>query len=410
MMFVRMAGPLAFALLATISVCAAFAAEGQYAAFAGPAIDVDASELWKVGKTDPLGRLARGEIPAIILRRTLSTADCKNILQQCYDANQFPASFVPFIPSVNTGMVSGVEAQRDVYDVPEAAEGDHGAPQHGVYDVAEIQEAGDIVFASMANASTETQPLATRSDIGYSLAGGGNHPETYFPTCAKVHELYDELLAPFPPHHNPMHLMYEALEVLGNQTRKAVTAHESRGRYGPGIIRTHKPGFHHGRKYVPGHTYVPHYDSVRLRERRSDFEVFKFDNQLAGILVLQAPERIARPAAESGDVYHDSILYNMPAKDLPAWNLTQATARGFEVLEGDVGPASGMDVHPPSFRQFIRDHPVAKENVDLEVGDMYFFKTDNVHEAPPFEGKRARVVFGTFVGYGEEQPEMFVWS
>ena len=58
------------------------------------------------------------------------------------------------------------------------------------------------------------------------------------------------------------------------------------------------------------------------------------------------------------------------------------------------------------------DHPVAKATVDLEVGDMYFFKTDHVHEAPPFEGERARIVFGTFVGYGEgeEQSEMFVWS
>ena len=100
----------------------------------------------------------------------------------------------------------------------------------------------------------------------------------------------------------------------------------------------------------------------------------------------------------------------MPAKDLPERNLTQATARGFKVLEGDVGPTSGMDVHPPSFRQFCQDHPVAKETVDLDVGDMYFFKTDSVHEAPPFEGKRARIVFGTFIGYGEDQPEISVWS
>ena len=197
-----------------------------------------------------------------------------------------------------------------------------------------------------ASVAVEAQPQATRSDIGYSLAGGGNEPETYFPTCAKVNEFYAKLLAPLPPHRNPMHLMYEALEVLGNRTRQAVTANEPRGKYGPAVIRTHKPGFWdpHARKYTAGHPYVPHYDSVKLRERRSDFEVFRFDHQLAAILVLQAPERIAQRGAGSGDVYHDSILYNMPAKDLPEWNLTQATARGSEALEGAVGPKSGMNI------------------------------------------------------------------
>ena len=132
--------------------------DAKYAAFAGPAIDVDASKLGEVGKTDPLGRLARGEIPAIILRRTLSVADCENILQQCNDAKQFPASFLPFIPSVNTGM-----AQRGVDGAPEVAKADLGGAQHGVYDVAEIQEAGDIAFASMENASTEAQPMQTNA-------------------------------------------------------------------------------------------------------------------------------------------------------------------------------------------------------------------------------------------------------
>jgi len=202
-----------------------------------------------------------------------------------------------------------------------------------------------------------------------------------------------------------MHLMYEALAELGNRERNVTTAHEPRGKYSPGIIRSHKPVYG-GRV---GHTYVPHYDSVKLRERRSGYEVFKFDHQLAGILVLQAPERIPQPGSGS-KVYHDSVLYNMPAKDLPELNLTQATARGFKVLEGDVGPTSGMDVHPPSFRQFTKDHEVAKADVDLEVGDMYFFKADNVHEAPGFGGARARVVFGTFIGYGEKQPEIFVWG
>ena len=40
----------------------------------------------------------------------------------------------------------------------------------------------------------------------------------------------------------------------------------------------------------------------------------------------------------------------------------------------------------------------------------YFFKTDNVHEAPGFGGSKARSVFCTFIGYSADQPEIFVWS
>ena len=60
---------------------------------------------------------------------------------------------------------------------------------------------------------------------------------------------------------------------------------------------------------------------------------------------------------------------------------------------------SGMDVHPPSFREFCRHNPVATATTELNVGDMYFFKTDNVHEAPGFGGSKCRVVFCTFIGY-----------
>jgi hypothetical protein len=69
-----------------------------------------------------------------------------------------------------------------------------------------------------------------------------------------------------------------------------------------------------------------------------------------------------------------------------------------------------MDVHHPSFRQFCAENPVASASVDLHVGDMYFFKTDNVHEAPGFGGSKARSVFCTFIGYSEDEDEIHVWS
>ena len=39
--------------------------------------------------------------------------------------------------------------------------------------------------------------------------------------------------------------------------------------------------------------YAPHIDSVRHREKRTQYAVHRFDAQLGGILLLQAPERQA---------------------------------------------------------------------------------------------------------------------
>ena len=51
------------------------------------------------------------------------------------------------------------------------------------------------------------------------------------------------------------------------------------------------------------------------------------------------------------------------------------------------------------------------ERLSVEVaGDRYFFKTDNVHEAPGFGGRLCRSVFCTFIGYSPDDPEVYVWS
>ena len=70
---------------------------------------------------------------------------------------------------------------------------------------------------------------------------------------------------------------------------------------------------------MPEYGYAPHIDSVRHREKRTDYEVFRFGAQLGGILLLQAPER--EPLRSEGktpgytppsDVYHDTIMYDAP--------------------------------------------------------------------------------------------------
>ena len=316
----------------------------SYAEFAGQPIDIDASLLADVAPSNPLSRLASGEIPAIILRNTLPAEVCRQIMQRFYEAGQFPPSFLPFL-DIDTASAASVPAFRIDPLLSTRGKGGGGAlPGH---------------------AEVLTEKVASRSDIGYSLGTGGNDPSTYWDKCAVVQSMFDAVLAPFPNERNPMHLMYDALEALGARSKRVKTAYEERGSYGPAIIRTHKPDNDAG----TGHTYIPHYDSVRRREVREGFEVFKFDTQLAGVLVLQAPDRLAQPGAETGEIYHDSILYNMPAVDLPKLKLTQRTALSDRQFDS-IGTTSGNDVHAPAFREFCRQNLVAKAPVDLNIGDM----------------------------------------
>ena len=77
-------------------------AEQPYAAFAQPAIDVDATQIERIGLTDPLRSLASGAVPAIILRNALPEADCSALLQRCHEAGQIPDSFLPYMPAIDS--------------------------------------------------------------------------------------------------------------------------------------------------------------------------------------------------------------------------------------------------------------------------------------------------------------------
>ena len=122
-----------------------------------------------------------------------------------------------------------------------------------------------------------------------SLAAGSKDPTGYFERCRGTEEIYADMFEGLPLSQQPTHVMYDALSALSGRSKRAVTAYEADGRrYGPCIIRTHKP-FREG---FAGASYSLHYDSVRYREQRRGWAVYRFPVQLAGILVLQAPERI----------------------------------------------------------------------------------------------------------------------
>ena len=69
-----------------------------------------------------------------------------------------------------------------------------------------------------------------------------------------------------------------------------------------------------------------------------------------------------------------------------------------DLLASDDNNIPGGMLKTSAFRDFAADAQLRSCPVDLEVGDMYFFKSDSLHEVPGFTGDLARVVQATFIG------------
>jgi hypothetical protein len=256
---------------------------------------------------NPLASLARGDIPAIILRQAYSPSDCLSLIER----------FV----------------EQGLIDDPEA---------------------------------TGSGGRRRRIDIGSSLAQKGNDQQAFFDHAAETRELFSHL---FDGHPDPVRVIYDSLSALG-AGKEVATAHETDGRtYGPAIFRIH---------YM-GHRYPPHIDHVTLREKRFDYEVTRFKNQFAGVLVMQN-------TALKGQVTQ-SILHRC------FWS-----------------PEIQPHIKDDTFYGYAAQNDIHNFQVDLEPGDLYFFNTGLIHEVPALEGDDPRVVLAVFIGYSEDDPEIFVWS
>jgi len=295
-------------------------------------VDIAAAEIEAAGADDPLARLARNEIGAIVLRNAIPPEVCRQTLQRVHDRGMVPPSYVPFLDLDAPSPVAPSDAWR-----------------------ADLQESLD--------ADTEE---GGRFDIGMSLAAGAGSgdPDLYFERCRGTQAIYQDLFAGVPPHQSPYDVMYDGLTALSGRRKRAVVAYERDGReYGPCIIRTHKP-FRDG---IDGASYALHYDSVRVREERLGWEVHRFPVQLAGIIVLQGPDRI--PAGVMGGTdgrtspeYHDSVMYQYSCDKLVAAGGLTAGEHAWTIWPNEV--------HNPAFRELIDRGEVPSASVDLEIGDM----------------------------------------
>jgi hypothetical protein len=286
--------------------------------------------------SQPLEALAQGEVPALVIRNAYPAERCQ-------------------------GLVSRLVAEELLYDprqpIPEKFL-DAAIPE-GYYREGRSQQ---DQFAWQEKTASGKR----RIDIGTSLGYRGSDPEDFFSHSRQTHELFAKL---FPPEDDPVRLMYDSLERL-SRDKQVVTAHEPDGRqYGPAIIRAHYGGY----------TYAPHFDSVRLREKREDYAVHQFDHQFAGVLVLQN--------TNLGDETAQCILHRC-------------------LWEPEVDP----HLRAGTFHEYAKQHDVENVQVVLEPGDLYFFNTRGIHEVPGIAGDLPRIVLATFIGYSSDRNEIFVWS
>jgi hypothetical protein len=284
----------------------------------------------------PLDALASGNIPAVVLRQVYTGQRCGALIQRLIDEELL------------------YDPRRSIPDkfreqaIPEGyyREGRNSQPN----------------YAWEATTATGR----TRIDVGTSLGYRGSDKEAFFAHSRQTHELFGRL---FSADDNPVRLLYDYLQALARDKR-AVTAYEPDGRrYGPAIIRAHYGGY----------TYQPHFDSVRLREKRDDYAVYQFEHQFAGVLVLQNTQRNDKTA--------QCVLHRC------LWQ-----------------PEIDPHLKNNTFHAYARQHQIENIEVHLEPGDLYFFNTRSIHEVPGLAGELPRVVMATFIGYSKDRDEIFVWS
>ncbi len=284
----------------------------------------------------PLDALAAAEVPAVVLRGAYPHAMCEALYRRLLDRGLLhdPAGPVP-------------ERLRET-SIPEGyyREGRQGAERRAWQ-----------------------EQLATgrlRIDVGTSLGYRGSDPDGFFAHAAETQRLFADLFAGLP---DPVRLVYDRLADLA-PAKKVVTAHEPDGRrYGPAILRAHYGGY----------TYRPHFDSVRLREKREDYAVHRFEHQFAGVLVLRNGGQDGRAA---GGTLHRYL-----------W-------------QAEVQPYLDAGTFP----EFARQRGLESVEILLDPGDLYFFNTRLIHEVPGVDGAEPRVVLATFIGYSPGEEEIFVWS
>jgi len=284
----------------------------------------------------PMQRLARGDVAAVLLRQAFPADECRRLVQHLIEEELMFAADDPRISR------------------------------------AALKNA--VVGKYLGRGVNPDDSPRKRIDIGASLGNLGDDPEAFFQKAAETHELFDRLFADRP---NPIRTIYDTLQSLCPGKRVATACEPDGRRYGPAIFRIHYGGF----------TYGPHFDSVRLREKRTGYAVHRFERQFAGVLCIQNSTHPGEPRGVSPRVSAQGIVHRQ------FWN-----------EEVDTVLKAGR------FHDYAAENSIPSRRIELQPGDLYFFNTGMIHEVPGVPGEQPRVVLATFIGYSEDDPDVMVWS
>ena len=206
----------------------------------------------------------------------------------------------------------------------------------------------------------------TRIDIGTSLGNRGSKKQHFLAHAEATHHLFKFLFDGFD---NPVDLIYDSLSAVSPGKDVKIAREPDGSLYGPAIFRVH----------YETHSYKPHIDSVKYREQRTDYAVYRFQHQFAGVLCVQNADENGKGT--------QAILHRC------LWS-------------EEIQPYIAEE----TFDQYAKENNIENCQVELEQGDLYFFNTQCIHEVPPVQGNRARIVLAVFIGYSPDDNEIYVWS
>ena len=273
----------------------------------------------------------------------------------------------PLMPDLDTVLSRAGEPLQALADLDVPA-----VVLRGAYDPEQCRRLIErfIRMGLMRDAATPTSldrgDRRLRIDIGTSLGNRGSDKEAFFLHAVETHRLFRFLFEGFE---NPVSVIYDALTRLA-AGKQVQTAGEPDGRrYGPTIFRIH----------YEGQFYRPHIDHVRIREKRTDYAVYRFEHQFAGVLCLQNASQKGRSP--------QGILHRCE------W-------------QPEVQPY----LEAGSFHDYAAERKIENCRVELDPGDLYFFNTGCVHEVPAVAGDQPRIVLAAFIGFSPDDDDVYVWS
>jgi len=211
-----------------------------------------------------------------------------------------------------------------------------------------------------------TADQRNRIDIGTSLGNKGHDQARFLAHAAATRDLFRCLFAGL---HDPVPSMYRALQQLAGNKTVAIAQEPDGRQYGPAIFRIH----------YDSHAYKPHIDHVTLREKRFTYAVSRFEHQFAGILCLQN-------ASQQGHSAQTIIHQCLWREEIQPY------------------------IEAETFHDYAATNGLGNYKIALAPGDLYFFNTRCIHEIPAIEGTDPRAVLAVFIGYSEDDDEIYVWS